>query len=118
MMMTQVVCAVYDAAASAYLEPFFCPTVEYAARIFREACEKEGHQFNKFPEDYTLFQIGFYDVEHGELSPLAALHPLARAIEFKPAPSVPEGLREVVPQSVIEELGRLPLTADKDGDNA
>lgn len=60
---------VFDSAASAYLEPFFAPTLEFALRGFREAVNKEGHQFAKFPEDYTLFHIGEFDQGTGALKP-------------------------------------------------
>ncbi len=59
--------AVYDAAAKRYIDPFTGPTIEFALRGFREACETEGHQFRKFPEDYTLFHIGTFDPETGLL---------------------------------------------------
>lgn len=58
--------AVYDSAAAMYLEPFFAPTVEFAIRGFKEAVNKQGHQFSKFPEDYTLFHLGAYDQSCGE----------------------------------------------------
>lgn len=58
---------VYDSAAGAYLEPFFAPSIEFAIRGFREAVNKEGHQFAKFPEDYTLFHVGMFDQKSGEI---------------------------------------------------
>lgn len=67
--MRQQVFTVYDSAAMAYLEPFFAPTIEFAIRSFREIVNKEGHQFNRFPEDYTLFHIGEFDEMKGELVP-------------------------------------------------
>jgi len=57
---------VYDSAAGAYLDPFVAPSIEFALREFRSIINKEGHQFNKFPEDYTLFHIG-------EFNPMNAL---------------------------------------------
>lgn len=60
--------SVFDTAASRFLEPFFAPTVEFAIRSFREAVNSSGHQFNKFPEDYTLFHVGAFDAEKGEFT--------------------------------------------------
>lgn len=73
--------AVYDAAARRYLDPFCGPTVEFALRGFREACMKDGHQFQKFPEDYTLFHVGSFDIEDGVLIPIYA-HKIGMALSF------------------------------------
>jgi len=58
---------VYDSAAGAYLDPFVAPTVEYAIRSFRQAVNREGSQFGEYPQDYTLFSIGGFDGETGNL---------------------------------------------------
>lgn len=63
--------SVFDAAANMFLEPFWAPTMEVALRGFREACQKEGHQFNKFPGDYQLFHVGEFDQETGECTAMA-----------------------------------------------
>lgn len=76
--------SVYDSAAKLFLEPFQAPTVESAIRSFREAINKPGHQFAKFPEDYTLFHIGAFDAEKGVHVPLATPHSLGVAITFMP----------------------------------
>jgi len=82
---------VYDSAARKYLEPFFAPTVEVACRMFRQLVGKEGHQFNRFPEDYVLFHIGSYDDDLGELVPMTP-HSLGVAITFVArAPQLMEG---------------------------
>lgn len=62
--------SVFDGAANLFLEPFWAPTMEVAIRGFREACQRQDHQFNKFPEDYTLFHVGEFDQERGEFTPL------------------------------------------------
>lgn len=71
--------SVYDMAAKRYLEPFFAPTMEFAIRGFREACETPGHQFSKFPEDYTLYQLGEFDPETGQITGLSPEVKLANA---------------------------------------
>lgn len=67
--MTTNLFTVYDSAASAYLEPFYAPTIEYAIRQFRQTVNKAGHQFSQFPEDYTLFHIGEFDMSTGIIKP-------------------------------------------------
>lgn len=61
---------VYDNAARAYLDPFVAPSVEFAVREFRQVVNQSGHQFNKFPEDYTLYHVGTFDVATGALTPM------------------------------------------------
>lgn len=63
--MEQVICSVYDSAAGMFLEPFFAPTVEFAMRGFKEAVNTDGHQFARFPEDYTLFKVGVWNPSEG-----------------------------------------------------
>ena len=58
---------VYDACAERFLDPFPAPTVAFGRRGFIEAARNEGHQFNKFPEDYTLFHIGEFRPSSGEI---------------------------------------------------
>lgn len=60
---------VFDSAAGAYLDPFVAPSVEVALREFRRIVNKPDHQFNLYPEDYTLFHIGMFSVETGKLEP-------------------------------------------------
>lgn len=73
---------VWDSAAQRYLEPFFAATVEVALRMFRSVVNTEGHQFNRFPEDYTLFHLGEFDQEDGRLSVEHAPHSLGVALTF------------------------------------
>lgn len=65
-MLTNLFC-VYDSAASRYLDPFNAPTVEFAIREFRSTVNRKDSHFHRFPEDYTLFHIGEFDPEKGEL---------------------------------------------------
>lgn len=60
---------VYDSAAGAYLDPFVAPSIEFAIREFKSAVNKENHQFNRYPEDYTLFHIGQFSQADGKLIP-------------------------------------------------
>lgn len=64
--------AVHDAAADRFIDPFCGPTIDFAIRGFKEACMGDGHQFNKFPEDYTLFHIGTFDPQLGTLQGMTA----------------------------------------------
>lgn len=59
---------VFDSAAGMFLDPFVAPSVEFAIRAFRQAVNQEGHQFNQFPQDYTLFLVGEFDPASGGLT--------------------------------------------------
>lgn len=59
--------SVKDAVSARFLEPFNAPTVEYAKRQFTYSVNKTGHQFNEFPEDYTLYHVGTYDQVEGKI---------------------------------------------------
>lgn len=91
--MNQLVFTVFDAAAKAYLEPFFAPTIEAALRGFREVCERDGHQFNKFPEDYSLWHIGAFDGTSGEISGNVGVK-IGNAVDFAVIAPAAELLRE------------------------
>lgn len=75
--------SVFDSAAGAFLDPFHAQTTEVAMRMMREICNRPDHQFSKYPEDYTLFEIGSFDPQTGVLEPLATPHPLGLALSFK-----------------------------------
>lgn len=63
--MKHIVCAIYDSSVKEYLPPFNQRTKEEAIRAFRMAVNKPGHDFNQWPEDFTLFALGEFDSEKG-----------------------------------------------------
>lgn len=73
--------SVYDGAAHRYLDPFVAPTAEVAIRGFRSVCNKEGHPFNEYPADYTLFHVGDFDPESGVIEPVVP-HSLGNGIQY------------------------------------
>ena len=65
--MEKYIFTVYDSAAHAYLDPFVAPSVDFAIREFKKVVNTEGHQFNLYPSDYTLFLVGSFDPMSGNL---------------------------------------------------
>lgn len=59
---------VYDSAAKRYLDIFSAPSKEFAIREFKFAVNRDGHQFNIYPTDFTLFYIGQFDAETGKIT--------------------------------------------------
>lgn len=70
--MKHKVFSVFDAAAGAYLQPFFTPTVGTAIRAIRACLEDSNHPFVRSPGDYTLFEIGEFDDQNGSISVLSS----------------------------------------------
>lgn len=70
--------SVFDQKAEAFIAPFFMPTKQMAVRVFADCCNDPNHQFGKHPADYTLFQLGHFDTNSGQLEQLGrgidALH--------------------------------------------
>ncbi len=67
--MEQQIFTVWDSAAGAYLDPFVAPSIEFAIRSFRQAVNTPDHNFQRYPEDYTLFHIGSFSVQTGLIDP-------------------------------------------------
>lgn len=82
--MELMIFSIYDNAAKAFLQPFFAPTVEAAIRMARSVVSDPNHQFAKYPEDYTLFEIGLFDQGDGSITAAAAPHSVAPLITLVP----------------------------------
>lgn len=65
----QKIYSVYDAKAVAYIQPFFAPTDGIALRMFGQAASDENHQFARWEEDYTLYRVGEFNDDTGEIIP-------------------------------------------------
>lgn len=75
--------SIYDVKAENYNPPFFVHTVGIAIRHFQELANDEQTMICKYPEDYTLYDIGTFDDSCGILKPHANTVPIGKALEFK-----------------------------------
>lgn len=73
--------SVYDSKAEAYLPPFFASTKGVALRRFITSVNDPDHQFAIYPGDYTLFEIGEYDDQTGQVVSCNPIS-LGVAVEF------------------------------------
>lgn len=78
---------VFDAAADRFLHPFNSPSIDTAIREFKRAVTTPDHQFNRFPDDYSLFHIGQFNDETGHLEPEAP-RSIATARQLYDTPSL------------------------------
>lgn len=74
--------SVYDSKVGSYLSPFFVRSKGEAIRGVVNELENPNSNLAKFPADFTLFEIGEYDDEHGTLVPCAP-QSVGCLIEFK-----------------------------------
>lgn len=74
---------VHDAKAEYYMQPFFARNSGEAIRSFSEAINGDSnHQFAKYPADFTLFLLGEFNTDTGEIT----AHPsksLGNGVDFK-----------------------------------
>lgn len=73
---------VYDSKAQAYLTPFFCVNQGVALRSFTTAANDQGHDFNRYAADYTLFMIGEWTADQGHINVYESKINLGMASEF------------------------------------
>lgn len=82
--------AIYDTAAGMYLRPFTAIADGQAQRGFSDIIMDKDHEFGKHPEDYTLFKVGIFDDNNGEITPfvpekiITGLAVVAASREIKP----------------------------------
>lgn len=67
--MKLIVCAVYDAAVKAYLQPFFARSTGEAVRGFSDAVNDPKLQFKAHYADYSLFHVATWDDAVAEFTP-------------------------------------------------
>jgi len=81
--MKQLIFAVYDSKAKVFAIPFFLPSEAVAVRAFAAAANDLDTQLGKFPEDFTLFQVGSYNDENGQIFGLEPFKNLGLGAQFK-----------------------------------
>lgn len=74
--------SVFDSKAKAYLQPFHAVNSAVALRSFEAAVNDERHDFHRFAGDYTLFEIGIWDDQSGEVVCDGHKTNLGVAVEF------------------------------------
>jgi len=65
--MTHKMFVIYDVKANAYMQPWFLTQEGMALRAFSDCVNDADHNFGRHPEDYTLFNIGYFDDNTAEI---------------------------------------------------
>lgn len=62
--------SVYDKKTLAYNTPYFAATDGAATRSFQELAGDLSTTVGKYPHDYSLYYIGEYDIDKGQMIPV------------------------------------------------
>ncbi len=73
---------IFDVKASAYITPFYLPTVAMATRTFTDCINSEQHQFGRHPSDYILFHAGSFNINTAKHTLFETLTPLGNGVDF------------------------------------
>ncbi len=65
--MKQNIYSIFDTASGLYSRPFFSTSDALAKRDFGNIATDAEHPIGMHPEDYTLFRLGVFDDNRGEL---------------------------------------------------
>lgn len=60
--------SIHDCKAEAFNQPFFSPNSQTAMRMFQMNVNEAGTMLNQNAGDYTLFEIGEFDLVEGKLT--------------------------------------------------
>ena len=75
--------SVVDSKPGVFSPPFFLQSTGLAIRQFTDLANDEKTTVSRYPEDFSLHEIGQFDDQSGTLSPLAVCINLGLASAFK-----------------------------------
>lgn len=75
--------AIYDQKAEGYLQPFFLQSKGLAVRQFQNFIADSNTPIHKYPQDFTLFELGEYTDHDGKMHPHPSPISMGNALEFK-----------------------------------
>lgn len=76
---------VYDSKGEAFLQPFYQQSKGHAVRSFTDSVNEPNHPFNKYPEDFTLFELGTFNDFNATFDLHSTPVSIGLAVEFKKA---------------------------------
>lgn len=73
--------ALFDSQIAAFAQPYFSPTNGSALRAFSDHVNDKNSPVNKHPGDYSVYQLGSYDDQTGEIQPVKPAR-IGTAVEY------------------------------------
>ncbi len=80
--MKQYIMSVYDSKSQMFNQPTFFIAKGEALRAFSDSVNKKDSPMYNHPEDYTLFEIGYYNPEFGKIESIATPTSMGLATEY------------------------------------
>ena len=74
--------SVFDIKPKIYYPPNACHNVGDALRFYNNMFQREGSNFNRYPEDYQVFELGAFDDSTGMIEMLQNPTMIIRADEL------------------------------------
>lgn len=81
-MWTHKIFSVFDSKAKGWLPPFTAVNAAVAIRMFERAVNDGQSDFHRFSSDYSLFEIGLFSEDSGEVQGVEPKVNLGVAVEF------------------------------------
>lgn len=75
--------SIHDQKAEIFMTPFVAPNAATAKRSFAHAANDPNSDICRFPGDFTLFELGSFNGDTAELTPLKTPKNLGLASTFK-----------------------------------
>lgn len=74
---------IYDSKAEAYMQPFFFQATGLAIRAFEDLVRDDKSNISKYPQDFTLFELGTFDDQTAKLDLYVTPMSLGVALQYK-----------------------------------
>lgn len=74
--------SVHDKKAGYYMNPMYFKTPTEAIRAFEQGVTDEKTQLNKYPNDFTLVQLGEFNQDTGKIQTLSEYTILSNGADF------------------------------------
>lgn len=78
---------IYDSKVDTYLQPFFMRTVGEVERSLGSLVSDPEHNFCKYAEDFTLFELGTFNEDTAEINLLNTPHSISLLVQYKNKPT-------------------------------
>lgn len=75
--------SIFDSKVEAFMQPFYCKSKGEAIRSITEAVNDPKTSLSKYPEDFTLFELGSWDDSNCKFGLHSTPYSLGLLVEFK-----------------------------------